>query len=193
MLCGLRVHGRCHYETIETIETMYRRATSYKQANSVAFSPQANYIDWAASTCRRILVSTFADRELLRGQRGGSPTAVNLFSRQQPLFLLSSSSSFMLTRAQWNSFQTQFYTENLVAPGNRTRDLWVCSQKLWPLDHRGGTKLKTRSCFILKVIAFVIFFASCCIYNWEPVGSFWCRQYKLYILWHTNPTLGNDH
>jgi hypothetical protein len=22
--------------------------------------------------------------------------------------------------------------------GNRTRDLWICSQKLWPLDYRGG-------------------------------------------------------
>jgi hypothetical protein len=22
--------------------------------------------------------------------------------------------------------------------GSRTRDLWICSQKLWPLDHRGG-------------------------------------------------------
>jgi hypothetical protein len=22
--------------------------------------------------------------------------------------------------------------------GNRTRVLWICSQKLWPLDHRGG-------------------------------------------------------
>jgi hypothetical protein len=21
--------------------------------------------------------------------------------------------------------------------GNRTRDLWICSQELWPLDHRG--------------------------------------------------------
>jgi hypothetical protein len=21
---------------------------------------------------------------------------------------------------------------------NRTRDLWICSQELWPLDHRGG-------------------------------------------------------
>jgi hypothetical protein len=25
--------------------------------------------------------------------------------------------------------------------GNRTRDLWICRQKLWPLDHRGGHKL----------------------------------------------------
>jgi hypothetical protein len=22
--------------------------------------------------------------------------------------------------------------------GNRTRDLWICSQELWPLDHKGG-------------------------------------------------------
>jgi hypothetical protein len=23
--------------------------------------------------------------------------------------------------------------------GNRNRDLWICSQELWPLDHRGGS------------------------------------------------------
>jgi hypothetical protein len=22
--------------------------------------------------------------------------------------------------------------------GNRNRDLWICNQELWPLDHRGG-------------------------------------------------------
>jgi hypothetical protein len=25
--------------------------------------------------------------------------------------------------------------------GNRTRDLWICSQELWPLDHRGRNTL----------------------------------------------------
>jgi hypothetical protein len=25
--------------------------------------------------------------------------------------------------------------------GNRSRDLWICSQELWPLDHRGGLGL----------------------------------------------------
>jgi hypothetical protein len=44
----------------------------------VAFSPQANYTDWATATFRRNLVPTFADREESRGQRGGSPTVVNL-------------------------------------------------------------------------------------------------------------------
>jgi hypothetical protein len=44
----------------------------------VALSPRANYTDSATSTCRRNLVSTFVDRGVSRGQRGGSPTVVNL-------------------------------------------------------------------------------------------------------------------
>jgi hypothetical protein len=46
----------------------------------VALSPQANYTDCAAATCRRNLVSTFVDRGVSRGQRGGSLTVVNLSS-----------------------------------------------------------------------------------------------------------------
>jgi hypothetical protein len=42
------------------------------------FSPQGNYINWATATGRRILMPTFADRGMSRGQRGGTPTAVNL-------------------------------------------------------------------------------------------------------------------
>jgi hypothetical protein len=56
-----------------------------QQKNSVAFSLRANYTDWATATCRRNLVPTFVDRGVSRGQRGGSPTAVNLFSRPEPL------------------------------------------------------------------------------------------------------------
>jgi hypothetical protein len=49
-----------------------------KKTNSVAFSPQANYTDWATTTCRRNLVSSFVDRRGSRGQRAGSPAVVNL-------------------------------------------------------------------------------------------------------------------
>jgi hypothetical protein len=44
----------------------------------MAFSPQANYTDWATATCRRNLVPTCVDRGVSRGQRGRSPTVVNL-------------------------------------------------------------------------------------------------------------------
>jgi hypothetical protein len=40
--------------------------------------PQANYTEWTTATGRRILVPTFVDRVVSRGQRGGTPTAVNL-------------------------------------------------------------------------------------------------------------------
>jgi hypothetical protein len=48
------------------------------KTDSVAFSPQANCTDWATATCWRNLVPTLADRGVLRDQRGGSRTAVNL-------------------------------------------------------------------------------------------------------------------
>jgi hypothetical protein len=48
------------------------------KTNSVALSPQANYTDWATATCRRNLVPTFVDRGVWPGQRGESPTVVNV-------------------------------------------------------------------------------------------------------------------
>jgi hypothetical protein len=46
--------------------------------DSVAFSPQANYTNWANATGRQIWVPAFVDREVSHGQRGRSPTAVIL-------------------------------------------------------------------------------------------------------------------
>jgi hypothetical protein len=68
--------------------SIYPHSIGYKQkTNSMAFSPRANYTDWATATCRRNLVPTFVDRGLSRGQRGGSPTVVNLsFLDRSPYF-----------------------------------------------------------------------------------------------------------
>jgi hypothetical protein len=77
----------------------------------------ANYTDWATATGRRKLVPTFVDRGMSRGQRGGSPTAVNLSFLDQSRYFLSSISSFILTRADWTPFQTHCYSENIAAPG----------------------------------------------------------------------------
>jgi hypothetical protein len=49
-----------------------------REPMAVALRPQANYTDRATATCRRNLVPTIVDRGMLRGQRGGSPTVVNL-------------------------------------------------------------------------------------------------------------------
>jgi hypothetical protein len=44
--------------------------------NSVAFSSRANYTNWATGICWRNLVQTFADKGVLRGQRGRSPRSL---------------------------------------------------------------------------------------------------------------------
>jgi hypothetical protein len=51
---------------------------AFFKTNCVALSPQANYTDWATATCQRNLISTFVGRGVSHGQRGGSPTVVNL-------------------------------------------------------------------------------------------------------------------
>jgi hypothetical protein len=49
-----------------------------KKNNFVAFTSQANYTNWATATGQRILVPTFVDRGVSRGQGGGIPAAGNL-------------------------------------------------------------------------------------------------------------------
>ena len=57
--------------------------------------------------------------------------------------------------------------------GDRTRDLCICSQKLWPLDHRGGSV----QYYMLKMITFVD--------AWEHSVCMWGYCMKLLLL-HTH-------
>jgi hypothetical protein len=70
--------------------------------NSAAFSPQANYTDWATVTGRRILVPIFVERGVSRGQRGGNPMADNLSSLDRsPYFLFQAAPHLSYTVAMW--------------------------------------------------------------------------------------------
>jgi hypothetical protein len=82
--------------------------------NSVALSPQANYTDRATDTCRRNLVPTFVDRGVSRGQRGGSPTVVNLS---------------VLDRSLYFFFQVapHLSSQGLIGPRSRP----TATQKMW--------------------------------------------------------------
>jgi hypothetical protein len=75
------------------------------------------------------------------GQRKRSPRPYFRFSRPESLLFLSSSPSILLTRlSEPRSRPTT--SQKICSAGNRTRDLWICSQELWPLDH-------FRKCIIL--------------------------------------------
>jgi hypothetical protein len=86
--------GEDQYQAVANMAVKLQ--TNQKKKNSVAFSPQANYADGATATCRRNLVLTFADRGVSRGQRGGSPTVVNLkFYRPAVKFQASRNTQFI--------------------------------------------------------------------------------------------------
>jgi hypothetical protein len=110
--------------------------------DSVDYSPQVNYTDWANANGRRILVPTFVDRRLSRGQRGGKPTAVNVSFIDWSYYFFFRVAPHLSSRVWSDPFPDSLLGRKSGSAGNRTRDLWVCSQELWTLDHRGGPKQK---------------------------------------------------
>jgi hypothetical protein len=109
-----------------------------KQTNSVALSPRANYTDSATATCRRNLVPTFVDREMSRCQRSGSPAVVNLSFLDRSRYF---SFKYLLVYPHkgWvDPVPDPLLLTKSGSAGNRTQDLWISSQELWPLDLRGG-------------------------------------------------------
>jgi hypothetical protein len=109
-----------------------------KETNSVASSPQANYTDWATATCWRNLVPTFADRGVSRGQRGGSPTVVNLSFLDRSRYVFFQVAPHLSSGGWVDPVPDLLLLWKSGSARNRTRDLWVCSQEVWTLDHRGG-------------------------------------------------------
>jgi hypothetical protein len=113
------------------------------QKKIVAFSPQANYTDWATATCRRNLVPTFADREVSRGQRGGSSTVVNFSFIDRSLYFFFQVSPHLSSRGWVDPVPDPLLRRKFGSAVNRTHDLWVSCQELWTLDHRGDRRFDT--------------------------------------------------
>jgi hypothetical protein len=103
-----------------------------KKTNSKAFSLQANYTDWATATCRRNLVPTLADRGVSCGQRSGSPMAVNLSFLDRSRYFFFQVAPRLSSRGWVDSIPDPLLLRKFGSPGNRTRDLWVSSQEVWP-------------------------------------------------------------
>jgi hypothetical protein len=114
----------------------------------------------ATATARPIVVPTFADRRVLRGQRSGTPMAVNLG------FLDRSRYYFYHVIPQLSSWgwvdpvPDPLLLRKSGSAGNRTRGLWVCNQELWPQDHRGALsgillcKVGARGSVVVKVLCY---------------------------------------
>jgi hypothetical protein len=72
--------------------------------------------------------ANFCGQWVSRGQRNGSPRPYSRFCRPEPLLLLPSSSSIVLTRLSGPRSRPLLRRKSGSA-GNRTRGLWICSQE----------------------------------------------------------------
>jgi hypothetical protein len=104
-----------------------------KRVNSVSFSPQANCTDWTTATGWRNLVPTSVDRGMSRGQRGGSPTAVNLSFSDRSHYVFFQVAPHLSSWGWMDSVPDPLLLWKCGRAGNRTRYLWVCSQEFWQL------------------------------------------------------------
>jgi hypothetical protein len=69
-----------------------------------------------------------------RGKRGGIPTAVNLSSLDQSRYFFFQIGPHLCSRGWMDSVPNPLPLRKSGGAGNRTHDLWICSQELWPQD-----------------------------------------------------------
>ena len=87
------------------------------------------------------LVPTFGDRGVSRGQRNGSPRLlISVYRTWIATYLIQVAPQLTSrgSRGWVHSVPDPLPLRKSGSAGNRTRDLCICSQKPWPLDHRGG-------------------------------------------------------
>jgi hypothetical protein len=89
-------------------------------------------------TDRWNLVPTFADRGVSRGQRGGTPMVVNAIFLDRSRYFFFQVASHLSSQVWVDLVPDPLPLRKSGSAWNRAQDLWVCSQELWPLHHRGG-------------------------------------------------------
>jgi hypothetical protein len=104
-------------------------------------SLQANYTDRVAAACQRSYCQLLrVEGVAWSAQR--IPTAVNLGFLDWSCYFFIQVAPQLSSRGCVDPIPDPLLLRKSGRARNRTQDLWICSQKLWPLDHRGGPESK---------------------------------------------------
>jgi hypothetical protein len=110
--------------------------TPKKNTKLRGLSLQANYTDRATSACRRSYCQLLrVEGVAWSAQR--IPTAVNVGFLDRSRYFFSQVAPQLSSRGWVDPIPDHPLLRKSGRAGNRTRDLWICSEKFWPLDHRG--------------------------------------------------------
>jgi hypothetical protein len=133
------------------VVTKWRPPTGYQasfspsicflQAELRGLGPQVYYTDRRMSGK---LVPTFADRGC-RVVSATDPHGRTLGFLDRSRYYFFPVAPHLYSRGWVDPVPDPLLLRKSGSAGNRTRNLWICSQELWPLDHRGGLHLHTES------------------------------------------------
>jgi hypothetical protein len=125
-----------HWNQDWLVKYFITQSQQYKKLNSLAWVRERTI-----PTERPPLVSevtaNFCGLRVPRDQRDGYLRPYSRISRPKSLLFLPSSSSIVLKR-QSGPPSRLITSEKIWKRWESNHDPWICSQELWPLDHRGG-------------------------------------------------------
>jgi hypothetical protein len=116
------------------------KKTIFKQKlfKSRGFGLRANHTDRATAACLAKLVPTFWRIEGVAWSAQRIPTVVNLGFLDRSRYSFSFQVAPQLSSRGWvDPVPDPLLLRKFGSAGNRTRNLWICNKKLWPLDNRG--------------------------------------------------------
>jgi hypothetical protein len=99
----------------------------------VAFSSQANYTDRATVACRRSYCQLFQIEGVAWSAQRIPGRYFGFLDRSRYFFIQIAPQ--LSSRGWVDPIPDPLLLRKSGSAGNRTRDLWICSQELWPLDH----------------------------------------------------------
>jgi hypothetical protein len=125
------------------------------------------------------LVPTSADRGCCMVNTMDPHSHIFEISRPEPLLFLPSSYSIVLTRL--SGPRSRPTTQKIWQRQESNLDHWICSQELWPLDHRGGLTKHIRE--IKRNIKLHQFFVVCkylhgieVLHSWKQSTENWKKK-----------------
>jgi hypothetical protein len=129
----------CSWRSITCKSFRYRDLKKKKKLRGR--SPQANSTYRATAACRQSYCQPLRI-EGVAWSTQGIPTTVNLGFLDRSRYFFIQVPPQLSSRGWVDPVPEPLLLRKCGRAGNRTRDLWICSQKLSQLDHRGGPNIE---------------------------------------------------
>jgi hypothetical protein len=171
----------------KVVSLVFLLSSTLKKTKLRGLNPQANYTGQATAACRWSKCQ-FLRVEGVSWSAQRIPTAVNLGFLNLSLYVFIQVAPQLSSRGWVDLVPEPLLLRKSGRAGNRSRVLWICSQKLWPLDHRYNNlqyiimwNPTKRQCYVLLILSFqrcTHYLQSQDLYFRKSADIVWSRLYS---------------